>query len=54
MIDMMIRFINGRTGGVMYVDIDRKDEYIKAGHKLYAPHASEVKVEKPKPRQKQR
>ena len=34
---MMIKFINGQTGSVMYVSVNRMDEYIKAGHKLYAP-----------------
>lgn len=30
----MIKMINKLTGTVMYVEEDRKDEYLAAGHKL--------------------
>lgn len=33
----MIPFINAQTGSMMYVAPERVDEYIKAGHKPYAP-----------------
>lgn len=41
----MVKFINRITKTIMYVEDGRKDEYIKAGHKL-------VESNKEKPDQK--
>lgn len=51
---MMIKFINAQTGSLMYVAPERVDEYIKAGHKPYAPPtpAPVPKVETKKTRAK--
>jgi len=49
----MVRFINKLTGAEMFVADDRKDEYLKAGHKLAidktaAPVRKSAKKEKKK------
>ena len=43
---MMVKFINGQTGGVMWVHETRVEEYKAAGHKLAADTPKE---EAPKP-----
>ena len=46
----MIKFVNRLTGTVMWVADERKDEYLRAGHKLALSCAkpSEVADEEPK------
>lgn len=47
----MIQLINNLTGGIMWVDDDRKDEYLAAGHRLAAGSGTEKTAEeKPKRR----
>ena len=40
----MVRFINKLTGGEMWVDASRVDEYKAAGHKLAADPAKPIIV----------
>lgn len=47
----MVKFVNGLTGGDMWVHESRVDEYLRAGHKLALAPAAE---EAPKPVQKKR
>ena len=42
---MMVKFINGQTGGVMWIHETRVEEYKAAGHKL----AADALKEAPKP-----
>ena len=43
----MVKFINRITHTVMYVEDGRKDEYIKAGHKLVEDKPKPVETKKP-------
>lgn len=42
----MIEFINNLTGSKMFVSEDRKEEYMKLGHKLVAPKKKPVRKKK--------
>ena len=46
----MIKMIHNLTGTEMWVADERKDEYLRAGHRLALPSAkpAEVSVEEPK------
>lgn len=40
----MIKFVNRLTGTIMWVADERKDEYLRAGHKLALDSAKPIKV----------
>lgn len=48
----MVKFINKLTGGEMWVDESREEEYKAAGHKLAASHSAQEKKPAAKPKAK--
>ena len=50
----MVRFINKLTGGEMWVDESRVDEYKAAGHKLAADAVSPITKPEPAPKAKKK
>ncbi len=50
----MVRFVNRTTGGIMWVNESRVEEYKAAGHKLAAETPKPVRTKAAKQKTKQR